>query len=307
MNTKRLAAGLLFGLSVISAAAQAQAPTIRFQDDDIDFLLNPTTLTPKTGAWAVGDVLVSVFEIPTYTLNGVSQIGAGNEITGIAVLQVQSIVGSTVTFQAYTGGFNDVSPVDVVNGGAGGGTTVAVWRNGTAGGADTNLDLDFGSNPAASCTSLANCLQQASLGGLVQVDGFGGDPNEFWAATGTIAGAFNTNTVLATGGGLQVASFNAAQTTFFNELGPVANMDVLGQTPCVGGGGPLGCVFGPTIAGGISGGGGTTPLNAGIVADGAFARSDIDGTKLLAVPEPGMLTLLGVVLLGLGATRRRRQ
>jgi hypothetical protein len=38
-----------------------------------------------------------------------------------------------------------------------------------------------------------------------------------------------------------------------------------------------------------------------------FARDDIDGTKILAVPEPGILMLTGLGLVGLFATSRRRR
>ena len=174
-------------------------------------------LRPATSQ--MGDVLVAVFEMPSYPIDGVSQIPAGSELTGIAVIQIDTIVGNTVTFVPYDGGFNAVSPVDVTDGDAGDGAMVAMWVNGTGGGADANLNLDFATAPAASCTSLRDCLTQASLGSLVQVDGFAGDLDEFWSSTGLIGGAFNTTTVLGLGGAINVALFNSAMTTFFNSTG----------------------------------------------------------------------------------------
>ena len=297
MNTKRLAAGLLFGLAVISAATQAQV--ITFQDDLVDFLLT-NTLTPKTGDFAVGDVLVTPFE-SSYTIGGVSQLPAGDQLTGLAVIEIASIAGNTISFQPYTGGFNAVSPVGVVNGNAGGGTMVAMWQHAE------NVDFDFSTSPEVSCNSLAQCLNLVTTGTLIQVDGFGGDADQIWTATGLVGGAFNTNTVLGLDGSVNVALFNLTLQTFFNAAGPIAFRNPLTGLPCVGGLGADACIQGPSGTGTASGGGGPDPLNAGIVLDGAFARGDVDVSKLLAVPEPGILTLLGMALLGLGATRRRRQ
>jgi len=307
MNIKKFAVGLSFGLSVVCLAAQAQQ-TIHFEDNDVDFLLTPCAesdvgipgLCAKQGTFASGDVLVSAFELDTWTIDGVSQIPAGQQLTGIAVLQIDTVVGNTVNFVPYTGGFNAVSPVDVVNGGALGGTTVGMWLHAT------NVDISFGSAPQVTCNSLTECLDLVSTGGLVQVDGFG-DLDNAWTSTGLVAGAFNTNTVLGIGGATNVALFNANQTTFFNSSGTIIFQTVLGQTPCPGGTVLLdGCTQGPVLTGTASGGGGTVPLNSGIVGDGAFARSDIDADKLQA-PEPAILALLGMGLFGLAVTRRRRK
>ena len=99
MKLKNFAAATVAALAVVGTTAQAQL--IRAQDDDIEWVLDPVTLQPKTsGLLAVGDVLVSVFEFPSYTTGGVNSIPAGMEVTGISVLQISSIVGNIITFQA---------------------------------------------------------------------------------------------------------------------------------------------------------------------------------------------------------------
>jgi hypothetical protein len=307
MKFKKLAVGLGVGLAIGCVAAQAQV--ISFQDDDVDFLLT-SSLQPKTsGTFAVGDVLVSVFEMPTYTIGGVNQIPAGSELTGIAVIQIASItgsgLGSVITFQPYSGGFNAVSPVDVADGGSGEGATVAMWLNDTG---TFDLQLEFGTTVGTptNCTSRLQCLTEASTGSLIQVDGFAGDDDEFWTSVITAPGGADPAIVRTISGALGVAQFNALQTTFFNATGPIG-FQTLGGIACPAGTTAAdGCAAGPTITGPILGGAG---LNAAIVADGAFARSDIDASKLLAtpVPEPATLALLGVSLLGFAATRRRGQ
>lgn len=303
MKLLKLAAALGLALSVIGASAQT---VMSFQDDNIDFLLN-ANLTPKTsGAFATGDVLVSVFEMPTFTIGGVNAIPAGQELTGIAAIQIVGGTGSAAdpfTFSPYSGGFNAISPVAVTNGGAGQGAMVAMWLNSTA---DFDLELDFAVNLATNCTSFAQCLAEASAGNPLQVDGFAGDPDEYWQSVITRAGGNDPSVVAQLGPAFGVATFDAALTTFFNATGPIAFQNLFTGAYCPAGtNGADNCVQGPTITGPITGGAG---LNPALIADGAFARSDIDARKLqLQVPEPGTLALVGLSLLGLAGTRRRRQ
>jgi hypothetical protein len=302
MKLKKLVAALGMALSLVGGAAQAQ--TMIFQDDDIDFLLN-ADLTPKTtGSFAPGDILVSVFEIPSFSIGGVNGIPAGMELTGVAAVQLEGGTGTLVDpfrFAPVTQGFNAISPVDVVEGGAGEGATVAMFLNSTA---DFDLELDPAVNLATNCTSFAQCLDEATAGTLFQVDGFAGDADEFWTSTLAILGGSDVDVVAGLSNAVLVATFQAAQTTFFNAPGTIGFMDIATGAACPGGSlAADGCVAGPTISGPLTGGAG---LNPALIDDGAFARSDFDARKLMAVPEPGVLALVGLGFIGMAMTRRRR-
>ena len=192
MVIKKIAAAVALALSV--AAGSAQGAVLAFQDDDIDFALTSTLAPKTTGTLAVGDVLVSVFEIPTFTINGVPSIPAGSELTGIAAIQIASGTGTVADpwiFAPYSGGLDAVLALgtdpdaSVTGGGAGGGATLAMWFNSSAGADNLVLDAAInGGNP--SCQSLASCIFEATRGSLFQVDGFAGDPDEIWFSSVTI-------------------------------------------------------------------------------------------------------------------------
>ncbi|HZO52212.1 MAG TPA: PEP-CTERM sorting domain-containing protein [Bryobacteraceae bacterium] len=290
MSFRKLASvlGVAAALSLPAAVAQAQITTYAFQDDNIDFVLDPNTLQPRTsGAIAVGDVFLSVFEISSFSINGVPSIPAGQELTGIAAVQLQSISGSGVgavyTFAPYSGGLNTFIPGADVNGGdAGGGAAIAMYFN------PENLELDptvfFGTN----CTSLENCIAEATAGTLFQVDGFG--EGSLWQATQNTPGGNDLETVLEdTSFATAVATVNALLTeNFFNTEGGVIIPPMF--------------LTGPIQGGSLAGTGSPHLTN------GAVAHSDFDAVKrIVQVPEPGSLGLLGIALAGLGLIRRRRK
>lgn len=315
------------GLAAMSLSFGAQAAVLLFQDDDIDFALNPDLSVKTSGTLAVGDILVAVFEMPTFTIGGVNGIPAGQELTGVSAIQIASItpvvvqdplnpagpplgIINVIAFEAPDVGLNAILALgggpSVDQGGAQEGATVAMWFNGTgptAPGTDRDLILDFAENPASNCTSLADCIDQASRGDLAQVDGFAGDLDERWVAQTSLANpnALDVAAVRGSNNSLLAASFNLALTNFFNSEtagGEIGWMNIATGNPCPAGNvGADGCVRGPTGSGTVTGGEG--------LVNGAFAHSDFDARKLSEVPEPGTVVLLGIGLLALASLRRR--
>jgi hypothetical protein len=282
-----VALGVAFGVPVAADAQQVYS----FQDDDIDFVLrNGVPVT--SGPILTGDIFVSVFEIPTFTIDGVPSIPDGQELTGVAAVQLVSDPATGfLTFAPIAGGLNTILPGPDVPGGDAG-AVIAMWLNSdTGGGADINLDVDWASTLGSNCTSLADCVTQASLGTLFQVDGFiPGGATDFWNATVNLGALLPPDQggvgcdprileciANAPAEGPVLVNVSFGLSNFQNLLGPVQGQ-LTGSATLTGG--------------------------AGAFTNGAVANSDFDARKV--VPEPGALALLAAGLLGLGFRRFRR-
>lgn len=345
MKLKRIAA--IIGMGLLGATVTAQAYEVRqwvFQDDSIDFVLredgqgNLLTQPVTSGQPQIGDILVSVFEMPTASSfpQHVSLIPPGKELTGVAVIQLAGTYdpfnlglsndpayNPYWVFQPYTGGMNSVLSLigvgapSVVGGDPGGGAMVAMWLNNSPSGSagknpnltDRNLVLDAADpnyGPTTNCTSLADCLKEASIGTLFQVDGMWGedvndrnDPDNFWKSEASTAFTphITYDQVKDGGSTTRFASMSAGLSNLYNIVEPVLFQKIISGSHCEGAthGDADGC-FQVSISGDILGGAG--------LQNGAIARDDIDASKL--VPEPATLGLLGLGLLGLGLMRRRQ-
>lgn len=282
MKLKKIASAIALGLGLGATGAPAYAGVLHaFEDDDLEWVLRPDGLGGYTeitsGNLGVGDVLYATFEIPTYEKNGINAIPVGKELTGVTAIEVASVNGGAFTFKPWA----------TFEGMVGTGAMVAMWMNDLS----TNVDLIGANSGQLSCSTRAACTAQVTDGDLYQVDGFLGDVDEFWRAN-----AFTTDLAAIKAGSAisPFVFFEAGLSSIFHAPGPIGYIDASTGFECAN---STGCVqF--QVSGAVYGGGGLADTTI-------IGRSDFQAQKY-SVPEPTTVALVGMALLGLGATARRR-
>jgi hypothetical protein len=288
-----------------------------FEDDFYELLNNvdnsfDVPAPPGTGlpTMTTGDTLRGIFDFPI--ING---FPAGDpELVGIFEIEILSAVATGNTspqgLPLYDFTFGAVTAGNALLDGSISDGQTAVWIYNPNTGDDFPI-LDGGIGGDA-CDTMAECeaLVSGAPGGgnasLWATFGFTGDSDEVWAANEApnIPDAFQTVSITTNIGGFSMALSNIINNTGFDILPHMYDCTVFD------------CGSGDNMIdwSGTGEVGGTEEIHAGpnhTYGDGVFPYSvggDIQvRIDTQAVPAPVTLALLGVGLLGMGVTRRRKR
>jgi hypothetical protein len=294
-NIRALAGAMGLAAAMLASSASAGinwgSPITLFEDDDLDFLIEANGETD--GILSEGDVLVAILELNT--ANG-SIIGP-QELTGLAVIEVLGFAdldgqggANDIIFGPASLGFNAITGLNVVGGGAGEGAIVSFWLDPTP---DLVIDAGAINNGTETCQDMMTCIAQASDGNAWLTAGFA-EAADFWVALNANT---NTNFVFASPSVFEFGAVNTGLSILDNQTGQNLALDSFVCAPICGGDGSVDLIAGGSVKGGANGG-----------ANGGewIATSDFDMQLAVEMPAPGTLALLGLGLLGLGSARRRK-